>query len=181
MCYVILSLRNDIVLVVDSMEIKECFKALGIAALASAVTWLVTRRVDKSDCPPSELSKVPGEVRMALVVRSDIPMLKGKAAAQCAHAAVDLYVKMSTADKEGYDPVVLDRWRRGGQAKITLKGGDLESMEELMAIAMSLGVNCTLIFDAGRTQLAENTATVLGLGPAPREVLDQITGELKLF
>ena len=46
---------------------------------------------------------------------------------------------------------------------------------------MSIGVNAAIIHDAGRTQIAAGSATVLGLGPAPKAVLDQITGDLKLY
>lgn len=116
------------------------------------------------------------EVRMALVVRQDIPMLKGKAAAQCAHAAVGLY-RQAVANS----PQTLRRWLQCGQAKITLKSRDLEEMEELAAIAMSLGVPVEFIQDAGRTQVDPGTVTVLGLGPAPRALLDQVTGNLKLY
>ena len=51
----------------------------------------------------------------------------------------------------------------------------------LFAQAMSIGVNAAIIHDAGRTQIAAGSATVLGLGPAPKAVLDQITGDLKLY
>ena len=54
-------------------------------------------------------------------------------------------------------------------------------MDELYAKAISLGVNSTVIHDAGRTQIVAGSATVLGLGPAPKSVLDQITGDLKLY
>lgn len=164
------------------MNVKESVQLLGIAIAGVITGWLITReRPVPRKQKKSELSKIPGEVRMALVVRSDIPMLKGKAAAQCAHAAVGAYMNMADPRNESYDPDLLHRWQQGGQAKIALKGRDLESMEELMAMALSLGVNCELIVDAGRTQLAPNTATVLGIGPAPRPVLDQITGELQLL
>ena len=37
------------------------------------------------------LNEIPGEVRMTLVVRQDLKMGKGKAAAQCSHATLALY------------------------------------------------------------------------------------------
>ena len=76
---------------------------------------------------------------------------------------------------------MVNRWLRGGQAKITLKCPDKEVMDELYAKAIAMGVNANVIHDAGRTQIAAGSATVLGLGPAPKAVLDQITGELKLY
>ncbi|GAV27142.1 hypothetical protein PMKS-000603 [Pichia membranifaciens] len=44
------------------------------------------------------LNDVGGEVRMALIVRSDLGMLKGKSAAQCAHAAVSPATSDSTEE-----------------------------------------------------------------------------------
>lgn len=35
--------------------------------------------------------------------------------------------------------------------------------------------------DAGRTQIASGSATVLGIGPAPKSVVDSVTGHLKLL
>lgn len=167
-------------------------KAVALVTLAvglggALVGWLAAGAQTKSAQPsatsraPSELSQVPGDVRMNLVIRKDIPMLPGKAAAQAAHAAVSLYEQMTDLTSENYDPILLTRWRAGGQAKITLQAPDLDAMEEMMALALSLGVNCTLICDAGRTQLEPNTYTVLGLGPAPRETLNAITGHLSLY
>jgi peptidyl-tRNA hydrolase len=46
---------------------------------------------------------------------------------------------------------------------------------------MSLGVCAKIIHDAGRTQIASGTATVLGVGPGPRSMIDKITGGLKLL
>ncbi|CCK68686.1 aminoacyl-tRNA hydrolase KNAG_0B02440 [Huiozyma naganishii CBS 8797] len=129
-----------------------------------------------------ELNEVPGEVRMALVVRQDLGMQRGKIAAQCCHAAVACY-RLIAADpaRESYNPQLLNRWLRGGQAKITLKCPDKGSLDELYAAAIALGVNASVVHDAGRTQIAAGSATVLGLGPAPKSVLDQITGDLKLY
>ena len=128
------------------------------------------------------LNDVPGEVRMALVIRQDLGMQKGKIAAQCCHAALGCYRMIATdPSRSSYNPTMVNRWLRGGQAKITLKCPNKDVMDELYAKAISLGVNAIVIHDAGRTQIAAGSATVLGLGPAPKAVLDQITGELKLY
>lgn len=128
------------------------------------------------------LNEIPGEVRMTLVVRLDLKMGKGKAAAQCSHATLALYKKMSDPSKNSYNPGLLQRWERGnGQAKITLQVPSQEEMDVLFAQALSLGVNAYIVHDAGRTQIAAGSATVLGLGPAPKLVMDQITLDLKLY
>lgn len=124
----------------------------------------------------TSLNDIPGETRMALVVRTDLKMTKGKAAAQCSHATLGCYKLMLSTN-----PAMLKRWERSGQAKITLQTRSLDEMELLYAQALSLNVNAYIVHDAGRTQIEPGSATVLGLGPAPKPVLDQITGELKLY
>lgn len=128
------------------------------------------------------LNDIPGEVRMALVIRQDLGMTKGKIAAQCCHAALACYrLIASDPSKASYNPELNHRWLARGQAKITLKCPDKETMDELFAKAIALGVNSYVVHDAGRTQIAAGSATVLGLGPAPKAILDQITGDLKLY
>jgi PTH2 family peptidyl-tRNA hydrolase len=56
-----------------------------------------------------------------------------------------------------------------------------EEMLELMAKARSLGVVAEVIQDAGRTQIAASSRTVLGVGPAPKSEVDLITSHLKLL
>lgn len=56
-----------------------------------------------------------------------------------------------------------------------------EELETLQATALSLGVCARVIHDAGRTQIASGSATVLGVGPAPKGKVDVITGHLKLL
>lgn len=128
------------------------------------------------------LNDIPGEVRMALVIRQDLGMTKGKIAAQCCHAALACF-RLIACDpsRASYNPEMTHRWLARGQAKITLKCPDKETMDELFAKAIALGVNSYVVHDAGRTQIAAGSATVLGLGPAPKAVLDQITGDLKLY
>jgi len=68
-----------------------------------------------------------------------------------------------------------------GQAKVALKVDSEEEMEILHAQAISLGLVAHIIHDAGRTQIAAGSATVLGIGPAPKGVIDQVTSHLKLL
>lgn len=100
----------------------------------------------------------------------------GKIAAQCSHATLACY-KTSVATGNA----ALRRWEREGQAKIALQVKSEEEMMVLMARARSLGIVAEVIADAGRTQIASGSHTVLGVGPAPRSVVDAVTGGLKLL
>lgn len=65
--------------------------------------------------------------------------------------------------------------------KVALKCTSEDEMEVLQAQALSLGLCAQVIHDAGRTQIAAGSATVLGIGPAPVSVVNQVTGHLKLL
>lgn len=57
----------------------------------------------------------------------------------------------------------------------------LDELEVLMGKAQSLGITAEVIQDAGRTQIDPGSLTVLGVGPAPKSAVNQVTGELKLL
>ncbi|VVT53793.1 uncharacterized protein SAPINGB_P003752 [Magnusiomyces paraingens] len=128
------------------------------------------------DAPPDAFAYSSEECKMVLVVRTDLGMTKGKIAAQCAHAAVACYKSIQRTN-----PLILARWERLGQAKITLKANSEEELLTLQAMAISLDVTAKTVRDAGRTQIAAGSMTVLGLGPAPKSTIDQITKDLKLL
>ena len=73
------------------------------------------------------------------------------------------------------------RWERQGQAKIALQAKSEDELETLQATAISLGLVAEVLADAGRTQIASGSHTVLGIGPAPKSVIDKVTGHLKLL
>ena len=116
------------------------------------------------------------ECKLVLVVRTDLGMTKGKIAAQCSHATLACYKALKAVNSP-----VLARWERMGQAKVSVQVKSEDELLMLQAQAVSLGVCAKVIHDAGRTQIASGSATVLGVGPAPRSVVDQVTGGLKLL
>ena len=94
-------------------------------------------------------------------------------------------------------PKQLKQWEECGQPKIALKVSlvklelnqtkwlnqvpDESEMETIKAVAMSLNLNYCVIKDAGRTQIAPGSKTVLAIGPGPQSAVDQCTGHLKLL
>jgi PTH2 family peptidyl-tRNA hydrolase len=109
--------------------------------------------------------------KLALIVRQDIGMGKGKIAGQCGHACIMAY---QTSPKDQ-----LDSWLRGGQTKIVLKGQSEDELLELYHIAKEKGMNVVAVRDSGRTQIEPNTLTVLAIGPDTEERLNPITGKIK--
>ncbi|KAF1991401.1 PTH2-domain-containing protein [Aulographum hederae CBS 113979] len=116
------------------------------------------------------------ECKLVLVVRTDLGMTKGKIAAQASHATLACYKSLSAQSSP-----ILKRWERLGQAKVAVQVKSEDELEMLQAQAMSLGLCAKVIHDAGRTQIAAGSATVLGVGPGPKSVVDQVTGRLKLL
>ncbi|ORY90933.1 peptidyl-tRNA hydrolase PTH2-domain-containing protein [Leucosporidium creatinivorum] len=114
--------------------------------------------------------------KLVLVVRSDLNMNKGKIAAQCGHATLACYKTMVKSN-----PAVVRHWERTGQAKIAVKCESEEELLILQATAKSLGICARSIQDAGRTQVAAGSTTVLGIGPAPVRIVNQVTSHLKLL
>lgn len=79
------------------------------------------------------------------------------------------------------DPESLKIWQHTGQAKIALKTDSLDEIIEINNNAKKMGLITSMIRDAGRTQIAANSITVLGVGPAPKDIIDKVTGHLKLL
>lgn len=118
----------------------------------------------------------PYKLKMVFVVRSDLGMGKGKIASQCAHAAIQCY-KVGVKSQEE----VVTNWLRFGQPKVVLKIASESELELLHHKAVTAGLTSYVVRDAGKTQLDAGTRTVLGIGPGDKELLDSITGHLKLL
>lgn len=57
----------------------------------------------------------------------------------------------------------------------------LPLQKQLARRAERAGLPVFMVADAGRTQVAPGSKTVLAVGPAPRSALDAITGDLRLL
>ena len=66
-------------------------------------------------------------------------------------------------------------------AQIAVKVETEADLQLLLGKARSLGLVSYLVADAGRTQIAAGSQTVLAVGPGPGNLVDQVTGGLKLF
>ena len=115
-------------------------------------------------------------MKQAIVVRTDLKMGKGKVAAQVAHAS--LAAAEAAQQKR---PAWYSGWKEGGQAKIVLKVGSLEALEDLFRKAKSAGLPASMVEDRGLTQVDPGTVTCLGVGPGPDVEVDGVTGKLKLL
>lgn len=122
------------------------------------------------------LAEGSGEYKLVLVVRSDLKMGKGKVAAQCSHATLKAFKQSQKSC-----PKILRKWELNGQPKVVVKLDDESQMLDLAGLAREVGLTVSLIQDAGRTQIAPGSRTVLGVGPGPADLIDQITGHLKLY
>jgi len=114
--------------------------------------------------------------KQVIVVRSDLKLSPGKLAVQVAHAshhALD-FARISHED-----------WVRGwldeGYRKIVLEASSKEAIYRIQNLALSKGIPFFVVSDFGLTELPPDTVTCVGIGPAPNEEIDKITGNLKLY
>ena len=113
---------------------------------------------------------------MVIVTRADLPLSAGKLAAQVSHAAV-----MCTLLTKKNKPLWFSKWQKEGAKKVVVKVETLYDFYPLKEKAEKLGMSTSLVTDAGHTEIPEGTETVLGIGPAPSNLIDQVTGELALL
>jgi PTH2 family peptidyl-tRNA hydrolase len=116
------------------------------------------------------------EYKQALVFRKDLQLSKGKIAAQAGHAAVSAAQNAYVHNKKWWEG-----WFYEGQRKIAVKVTGEKELHELEEAAEDLGLPHALIVDAGLTEIPEGTVTCLGIGPAPADKIDRLTGKLQLL
>jgi PTH2 family peptidyl-tRNA hydrolase len=116
------------------------------------------------------------KIRMYLLVNTDLGMGKGKIAAQAAHGAVNIVLML---EKLRNPPATYTRWLATGTTKIALKATEAQMRE--IHKKYSGSYLCDMVIDAGCTQIAPGSFTVLAFAPLrPTEVPPEISA-LKLL
>lgn len=116
------------------------------------------------------------DLKMVMVVRSDLKMGTGKVAAQCCHACLGLYKAQVKKDLPR-----LQAWEKSAYKKVVLKCNSENDMLKIAEVARSKKLEYYIVRDAGRTQIAPGSKTVLSIGPATEEELNEVTNYLKLL
>ncbi|MCJ2520338.1 MAG: peptidyl-tRNA hydrolase Pth2 [Candidatus Thermoplasmatota archaeon] len=116
------------------------------------------------------------EYKLAVVIRDDLGLSKGKMAVQVAHAAVSCAQISRRSHRRWFKA-----WMGEGQRKVVLRVEDLESLRDLEDRARPLDLTTKMIIDAGLTEVPPGTTTCLGIGPGPEELIDKVTGQLRLL
>ena len=111
-------------------------------------------------------------MKQVIVANESLRLPRGKLAAQAAHAAVAAFL--------GAGPENQRAWIDRGMPKVVLRGESEEQLIELHDKARAAGLSAYVVRDAGKTVVEAGTMTCVGIGPAPDDQLDSVTGELKL-
>jgi PTH2 family peptidyl-tRNA hydrolase len=147
---------------------EEEFRNLGLGLYEVAVS--ARRHLSKP------LARYFMEYKQALVTRRDLKLSRGKLAAQCAHGALEAADVASEDHKEWYK-----KWKEEGQRKVVLEVENELELIELYMRAKKAQLPTSLIRDAGLTEIPPNTITVIAIGPAPENLIDELCGKLKLL
>ena len=103
-------------------------------------------------------------------------MGKGKMAAQACHASIEAFIRA-----QKICPNVVKEWLKEGQKKAVVKVNSEKELLEVFKDANIEGLPCSLIRDAGSTQLVPGAHTAVAVGPEKEEKVERITGKLKLL
>ena len=129
---------------------------------------------------PSQWGVANAPYKLVFCVNKTLGMTHGKVAAQCCHAAVGCYKRATKLYPHG-----VRAWEYTGCVKVALKIDKsydaLEEMNKVVAKCKEMGVAYYLVEDAGRTQIEPGSRTVVGVGPGPVDVIDEITSQYKLY
>jgi PTH2 family peptidyl-tRNA hydrolase len=114
--------------------------------------------------------------KLVVAVRRDLAMGKGKIAVQVGHATLTVAEETRRRHPEWWN-----QWLHEGQPKVVVKVNSESELENLRKKAEELGLASAIIHDSGLTQVEPGTPTCVGIGPAPVETVDKITGDLPLL
>ena len=116
------------------------------------------------------------DFKQVIVLRKDLKLSMGKAAAQACHASVEAFHMICKAREE-----LAHAWLRNGAKKVVLSCKDGKQLKELHKRAKELNLPHALIADAGLTEIPRGTFTALAIGPEEEGKVNKVTGSLPLL
>lgn len=125
--------------------------------------------------------------KQAIVMANYLNMRKGKMVAQGAHASMLALINQGSLSADGTTLNIamnehVAPWLNAAFTKICLQADSEEQLKALCEKAKNLGIPFALITDSGKTEFnGVPTITCAAIGPADRTLVDQVTGNLKLF
>lgn len=118
-------------------------------------------------------------MKQVIVLRKDLNMRKGKMVAQGAHASLAAILTEQGTLKKSKE---VKAWLEASFTKICVSVDSEEELFEIHKQAKGLGIVCSLIKDSGRTEFnGVATFTAVAVGPGKPELVDKVTGDLKLL
>lgn len=118
-------------------------------------------------------------MKQVIVLRKDLNMRKGKMVAQGSHASLAAILTDAGTVKKNAD---VQAWLDGRFTKICVSVDSEEELLEIYNKAKSLKLVTSLIRDAGLTEFdGVPTLTAVAVGPGKPEIVDKVTGNLKLL
>ncbi|XXQ36037.1 peptidyl-tRNA hydrolase [Plasmodiophora brassicae] len=154
----------------DEAQIRAAYRVCGGQSIDAVAEYLISFPTHE----PSMHAVAVVDCKLVLVVNTDLVMTPGKIASQCAHAALGA-VQLAQESHSTY----LAMWQNQGEPIIVCKRpGDFT---DLALLCNQLSLPVYTVQDAGRTQVKSGSETVLAIGPSATNMVDEVTGNLKLL
>ena len=74
----------------------------------------------------------------------------------------------------------MSAWLENGARKIVVAAPNLDALKRLFGETQSAGLVGYMVRDAGHTEIPPGTVTVVGIGPGPRDEIDELTSSFSL-
>jgi PTH2 family peptidyl-tRNA hydrolase len=127
-------------------------------------------------------------IKQVIVIRKDLNMRKGKMVAQGAHASMAAITNQGGIKHPSSDKLIINMtkemksWLLGSFTKICVGVNSEKVLLDIFNKANRLEIPCSLITDNGTTEFdGVPTNTAVAIGPAKSEIIDLLTGDLKLL
>jgi PTH2 family peptidyl-tRNA hydrolase len=139
--------------------------------------------------PEAVEEQQPPDIKQVIVIRKDLKMRRGKEIAQGAHAAMAWLtnrLRQSVPEANGEQRITLNEaertWVSGRFKKVCVQVDSEDELRRVYEEGRRLGALSELITDRGLTEFGGvPTVTCCAIGPAPAELVDRVTGHLRLY